>query len=34
MQDDDNPRAEIGLVGLMPTGEPDVHDPDLVNKIC
>jgi uncharacterized OB-fold protein len=23
-----------GLVGWMPTGEPDVDDPDLVNRIC
>jgi uncharacterized OB-fold protein len=25
---------EPGLVGWMPTGEPDVDDPDLVNRIC
>ena len=25
---------EAGLVGWMPTGEPDVDDPDLVNRIC
>jgi uncharacterized OB-fold protein len=25
---------EPGLVGWIPTGEPDVDDPDLVNKIC
>ena len=24
---------EGGLVGWMPTGEPDVDDPDLVNRI-
>ena len=30
---DDNPRAEGGLVGFAPTGEPDVTDPDLVNKL-
>jgi uncharacterized OB-fold protein len=23
-----------GLAGWMPTGEPDVNDPDLVNRIC
>ncbi len=22
------------LIGWMPTGEPDVDDPDLVNRIC
>lgn len=27
-------RREPGLVGWMPTGEPDVDDPDLVNRIC
>ena len=26
--------AEGRLVGWMPTGEPDVDDPDLVNRIC
>jgi hypothetical protein len=25
---------EQGLIGWMPTGEPDVDDPDLVNRIC
>lgn len=25
---------ERGLVGWIPTGEPDVDDPDLVNRIC
>jgi hypothetical protein len=29
-----DPRAEGNLVGWMPTGEPDVTDPDLVNRIC
>ena len=28
-----DPRAEGNLVGWMPTGEPDVDDPDLVNRI-
>ena len=28
-----DPRAEGSLVGWMPTGEPDVDDPDLVNRI-
>lgn len=27
-------RMAEGLVGWMPTGEPDVDDPDLVNRIC
>jgi len=27
-------RAESNLVGWMPTGDPDVTDPDLVNRIC
>ena len=27
-------RREPGLVGWMATGEPDVDDPDLVNRIC
>ena len=27
-------RRGQGLVGWMPTGEPDVDDPDLVNRIC
>jgi uncharacterized OB-fold protein len=31
---DSDPRAEGNLVGWMPTGEPDVTDPDLVNRIC
>jgi uncharacterized protein len=31
---DADPRAEGNLVGWMPTGEPDVTDPDLVNRIC
>jgi hypothetical protein len=31
---DVDPRAEGNLVGWMPTGEPDVTDPDLVNRIC
>ena len=29
----DNPRAEGGLVGFQPTGEPDDTDPDLANKL-
>lgn len=29
-----DPRTVEGLVGWMPTGEPDVEDPDLVNRIC
>jgi uncharacterized OB-fold protein len=29
----DNPRAEGGLLGFAPTGEPDVEDPELVNKL-
>jgi uncharacterized OB-fold protein len=28
-----DPRMAGGLVGWMPTGEPDVEDPDLVNRI-
>jgi uncharacterized OB-fold protein len=28
-----DPRMEGNLVGWMPTGEPDVQDPDLVNRI-
>ena len=28
-----DPRAEGNLVGWMPTGEPDVDDPNLVNRI-
>ena len=31
---DNDPRAEGNLVGWMPTGEADVIDPDLVNRIC
>jgi uncharacterized OB-fold protein len=31
---DHDPRAEGNLVGWMPTGEPDVTDPDLANRIC
>jgi uncharacterized OB-fold protein len=31
---DADARAESNLVGWMPTGEPDVTDPDLVNRIC
>jgi uncharacterized OB-fold protein len=31
---DQDPRAEGNLVGWMPTGDPDVTDPDLVNRIC
>lgn len=27
-------RMAEGLAGWMPTGEPDVDDPDLVNRIC
>lgn len=27
-------RMVNGLVGWMPTGEPDMDDPDLVNRIC
>jgi uncharacterized OB-fold protein len=27
-------RMVQGLAGWMPTGEPDVDDPDLVNRIC
>jgi uncharacterized OB-fold protein len=36
LQDDDgsDSRRIQGLVGWMPTGEPDVEDPDLVNRIC
>jgi uncharacterized OB-fold protein len=36
LQDDDgsDTRRVQGLVGWMPTGEPDVNDPDLVNRIC
>ena len=26
--------AVQGLAGWMPTGEPDLDDPDLVNRIC
>ena len=33
-QADGDPRAESNLVGWMPTGEPDVTDPDLANRIC
>lgn len=29
----DNPRAEGGLIGFAPTGEPDNKDPQLVNKL-
>ena len=29
----ENPRAESGLVGFTPTGEPDNTDPGLVNKL-
>ncbi len=29
----DNPRAEGGLLGFAPTGEPDVENPELVNKL-
>ena len=29
----DRPSVQ-GLIGWMPTGEPDVDDPDLVNRIC
>jgi len=29
-----DPRMVEGLVGWMPTGEPDVDDPELVNRIC
>jgi uncharacterized protein len=28
-----DPRWEGNLVGWMPTGEPDVDDPDLVNRM-
>ena len=28
-----DPRQEGNLIGWMPTGEPDVDDPDLVNRI-
>ena len=31
---DRDPRAEGNLVGWMPTGEPDVTDPDIVDRIC
>jgi uncharacterized OB-fold protein len=31
---DADARAESNLVGWMPTGEADVTDPDLVNRIC
>jgi uncharacterized OB-fold protein len=31
---DNDPRVEGNLVGWMPTGEPDVTDPDLANRIC
>ena len=31
---DADARAESNLVGWMPTGEPDVTDPDLVDRIC
>jgi len=36
MEDDDGSdmRRIQGLAGWMPTGEPDVDDPDLVNRIC
>ena len=29
----DNPRAEGGLLGFAPTGEPDNTDSSLVNKL-
>lgn len=29
----DNPRSEGGLLGFLPTGEPDNTDPTLVNKL-
>ena len=32
-QDDDRRTPKAGFVGWMPTGEPDVNDPDLVNRI-
>ena len=25
---------EAGLIGWIPTGEPDATDPDLVNRLC
>jgi hypothetical protein len=25
---------EAGLIGWIPTGEPDLVDPDLVNRLC
>jgi uncharacterized OB-fold protein len=31
---DADARTEGNLVGWMPTSEPDVSDPDLVNRIC
>lgn len=30
----DDPGMTKGLVGWMPTGEPDANDPELVNRIC
>jgi uncharacterized OB-fold protein len=33
-RDGTDPRTEGNLLGWMPTGEPDVTDPDLVNRIC
>ncbi len=32
--DDDADTREPGLLGWRPTGEPDVDDPSLVNRIC
>ncbi len=32
--DDGKEQREPGLVGWAPTGEPDVDDPNLVNRIC
>jgi hypothetical protein len=30
----DNPLAMGNLIGWMPSGEADLDDPDLVNRIC
>ena len=34
MEDGVGDTREAGLIGWIPTGEPDADDPDLVNRLC
>ena len=34
LEDGAGDTREAGLIGWIPTGEPDATDPDLVNRLC